>query len=58
MVLVCATPFGWIAGQMSEINRNLPFVLIIVIFALGGLLTYLVGRLVRGGEEVGQVAAG
>lgn len=43
-VLVCTSPFGWIAGQMSEINRSLPFVLNIALFALGALLAYFASR--------------
>jgi fluoride ion exporter CrcB/FEX len=39
------SPFGWIAGQMSQANRILPFVLNIVLYGLGGLLAFLVGRL-------------
>ncbi len=40
VMLVFTSPFGWIAGQMSEMNRSLPFVLNIILFALGGLLTF------------------
>jgi len=41
MMLVVTSPFGWIAGQMSEMNRSLPFILNIVLFALGALLSLL-----------------
>jgi len=34
------TPFGWIAGTLSEINRVLPFLLNIVLFILGAVLVY------------------
>lgn len=40
VMLVFTSPFGWLAGQMSEMNRSLPFVLNILLFALGGLLTF------------------
>jgi DHA1 family tetracycline resistance protein-like MFS transporter len=56
MVMVLTSPFGWIAGQMSEVNRSLPFVLDIALFAVGTLLTHLVGRLV-GEAGAGQEAA-
>ncbi|MBN1993109.1 MAG: MFS transporter [Anaerolineae bacterium] len=46
-VIVFTTPFGWIAGQMSEANRNLPFALNIVLLSLAGLLAYLAGRLAK-----------
>ena len=41
IVLLCTSPFGWIAGQLSEINRGLPFVLNIILFGLGSVLTFL-----------------
>jgi DHA1 family tetracycline resistance protein-like MFS transporter len=56
MVIVFTAPFGWIAGQISEINRNLPFILIIVLFSIGGLLTYLASRLATGEIEIKEIA--
>jgi MFS family permease len=60
MVLVGTSPFGWIAGQISEIDRSLPFVLNIALFVAGGLLTYLAGRLIKGEaaiqEPLGQAS--
>ena len=56
IVIVGTSPFGWIAGQMSEVNRSLPFTLTIGLFAVGGLLTYVASRLVEGGGELGEVA--
>lgn len=47
VVIVFTTPFGWLAGTLSEINRNLPFMLNLVMFAFGGLLTYLSARLAK-----------
>ena len=44
VVLMFTSPFGWIAGQLSEINRNLPFLLNIMLFALGALLAFSAGR--------------
>jgi hypothetical protein len=41
VVIVCTSPFGWIAGELSQINRSLPFVLNIILLSLAGLLTYL-----------------
>jgi hypothetical protein len=38
IVFLATSPFGWIAGQLSEINRNLPFLLNIVLFLLGAWL--------------------
>jgi MFS family permease len=55
IMILFTSPFGWIAGQMSEVNRNLPFVLNIVLYTLGGLLTFVAARLVR---ETGETVAG
>jgi MFS family permease len=45
VVIIFTTPFGWIAGKLSEINRILPFVMCLVLYAIGALLTYLAARL-------------
>jgi MFS family permease len=44
IVILLTSPFGWIAGQLSEVNRRLPFALNIALFGAGVLLTYLAGR--------------
>jgi hypothetical protein len=44
IVILFTTPFGWIAGGLSEVNRALPFMLNIVLFAVGGGLVYMAGR--------------
>ena len=56
VVITFTSPFGWIAGRLSEVNRSLPFVLNIVLFAIGGLLTYLVTRLARDQSTVEEAA--
>jgi MFS family permease len=43
-MIVFISPFGWIAGVLSQMNRSLPFILNIVLFALGGLLTFIASR--------------
>jgi MFS family permease len=45
IVVILTTPFGWIAGALSEINRVLPFLINMVFFAIGGLLAFLAARL-------------
>jgi DHA1 family tetracycline resistance protein-like MFS transporter len=55
MVIVFTSPFGWIAGQISAINRNLPFVMNIVLFSSGALLTYLTSRLATGEIEIKEI---
>ena len=44
VVLVATTPFGWIAGEASQINRSLPFVINITLVVLGALLAYVASR--------------
>ncbi len=44
VVIVFTTPFGWIAGELSEINRNLPFILNISLYSVGAVLTLLAAR--------------
>ncbi len=44
IVLIITSPFGWIAGQFSEVNRSYPFVLCIIFYTLGIALTFLAGR--------------
>ena len=55
--LVLTSPFGWIAGQLSEINRSLPFILNIILFGIGCLLTALVGWRMKGGLEINRADA-
>lgn len=45
------SPFGWIAGNLSEINQLLPFILNMVLFTFGGLLTILAERAARASVE-------
>ena len=40
VVIVLTSPFGWIAGTLSSVNRVLPFFLCMVIFITGALLTW------------------
>jgi DHA1 family tetracycline resistance protein-like MFS transporter len=44
VVLTCTTPFGWIAGQASQINRSLPFVINIVLLCIGAVLAFIASR--------------
>ena len=45
VVILLTSPFGWIAGQLSEINRVLPFFLNICLFLVGMVLVWLAWRL-------------
>jgi MFS family permease len=41
MVLIGVSPVGWLAGQLSTVNRRLPFVLVVVLFAVAGGVVYM-----------------
>ena len=42
-IILLTSPFGWIAGTLSEIDRDLPFVLNVALFAIGAALAYVAG---------------
>jgi MFS family permease len=42
-IILLTSPFGWIAGTLSEMNKNLPFVLNLALFATGAVLAYRAG---------------
>jgi MFS family permease len=43
-LIVLISPFGWIAGQLSALDRSLPFALNMSLFAIGILLVWIIGR--------------
>lgn len=43
-IILFTSPFGWVAGWLSELSNDLPFILHIVLLALGALLAYLAGQ--------------
>lgn len=43
-IILLTSPFGWIAGNLSELNKSLPFILNIVLFASGAVLAALAGK--------------
>jgi hypothetical protein len=42
-IILFTSPFGWIAGTLSEVDKAWPFVLNIVLFAMGAILAYMAG---------------
>jgi len=44
VVILLTSPFGWIAGKLSSINKTLPFVLNIGLYFLGVGLALLAGK--------------
>ncbi len=43
-VILLSSPFGWIAGTLSSINKSLPFLLNAALFAMGAILAYAAGQ--------------
>ena len=43
-IILISSPFGWIAGRLSEINKDFPFYLNTILFVIGAILAYLAGR--------------
>jgi uncharacterized membrane protein YeaQ/YmgE (transglycosylase-associated protein family) len=43
-IILLTSPFGWIAGNLSAINKSLPFILNILLFAAGAVLAALAGK--------------
>jgi MFS family permease len=43
-IILLTSPFGWIAGTLSALNKDLPFVLNIALFAAGAVLAYVAGQ--------------
>ena len=43
-MIVLISPFGWIAGQLSAMNRSFPFLLNIGLFALGLGIVWVIGK--------------
>lgn len=44
ILLLVTSPFPWIAGQLSAIDRSLPFALNMSLFVIGAGLVWLIGR--------------
>jgi high-affinity K+ transport system ATPase subunit B len=44
-LIVLISPFGWIAGQLSALDRALPFALNTALFGIGILLVWFIGRM-------------
>ncbi len=43
-LIVLISPFGWIAGQLSALDRSLPFTLNMALFAIGLVLVWFIGK--------------
>lgn len=47
IILMITSPFGWIAGQLSAVNRSLPFVFNTGLFIVGAGLVWIANRLAQ-----------
>jgi predicted MFS family arabinose efflux permease len=47
IVVLFSSPFGAIAGRLSEVDRTLPFILNMVLFVIGMVLVWLAARYAR-----------
>jgi MFS family permease len=45
VVILFTSPFGWIAGNLSQFDRVLPFALNIGLFVIGAILTYYASKM-------------
>jgi uncharacterized membrane protein YeaQ/YmgE (transglycosylase-associated protein family) len=43
-IIIFTAPFGWLAGNLSTMNKDLPFVLNMGLFVIGALLAYMAGQ--------------
>lgn len=43
-IILITSPFGWIAGNLSGLDKSLPFILNIALFGIGAALAYLAGN--------------
>ena len=43
-IILITSPFGWIAGTLSESNKIYPFLLNIALYAIGATLAYIAGN--------------
>ncbi len=55
-IILLTTPFGWIAGNLSAMNKDLPFILNIALFVVGAGLAYVAGS--RKNLATGAAAGG
>jgi MFS family permease len=43
-IILITSPFGWIGGILSGLNKSFPFILNMFLFLVGGILAYLAGK--------------
>jgi MFS family permease len=50
--IIITTPFGWIAGLLSTLNRTLPFALDIALYLTGVVLVYFADRYTHPSQKI------
>jgi MFS family permease len=55
VIILLTSPFGWVAGELSSINKDAPFILNIALFGVGAVLSYLAGQASQKQRAVGTV---
>ena len=51
-IILITSPFGWIAGNLSGVDKSLPFILNIALMITGAVLAYLAGNASQKGLAV------
>jgi len=52
-IILLSSPFGKIAGDLSTLNKNFPFILNIILFVAGTVLAYLAGQAAQKNSNTG-----
>jgi Na+/melibiose symporter-like transporter len=58
IVIVFTSPFGYIAGQLSQIDRLLPFILNLLLFAAASVVAWVLSRRSMGGTSASESPEG
>jgi MFS family permease len=56
-IIAVSVPFGWIAGRLSDIDKDLPFMINIGLFVIGAFLAYIAGQVAEKKTAVEVAAA-
>jgi len=54
-IILLTSPFGWIAGNLSALNKGFPFLLNITLLAVGAVLAFLAGNASQKGPAAAAV---
>lgn len=54
-IILLTSPFGWIAGNLSALNKGFPFLLNITLLVVGAVLAFLAGNVSQKGPAAAAV---